>query len=82
MDGACGEKSRSMKQSDLPCLALEIAKLAERWYRIEVLNSKSEPILRPDVSGLRGWPANLRTAYFLTGEDCPSKQYGLSLVTI
>lgn len=52
-DGACGEKSQSMKQSDLWWLALEIAKLAERWYMIKVLNSKSVPILRPDVSGRR-----------------------------
>jgi hypothetical protein len=68
-----------MKQSDLCCLVLEIAKLAERWYMIKVLNSKGELILRPDVSGLRGKPANLKTAHFLTGEDCPCKQYGASL---
>lgn len=53
-DGVCGEKSRSMTQSDLWCLALEIAKLAERWYMIKGLNSKNEIILCPDVSGLRG----------------------------
>jgi hypothetical protein len=46
MDRVCGEKSRSMERPDQCCLTVEIAKLAERWYRIEVLNSKRELIQR------------------------------------
>ncbi|KPK22656.1 MAG: hypothetical protein AMK69_19340 [Nitrospira bacterium SG8_3] len=58
-DRAWGEKSRSMKQSDLWWLALEIAKLAERWYMIKVLNRESERVprrfcLTAAPCGLRG----------------------------
>ena len=46
MDRVCGEKRRSMKRPDQCCLTVEMAKPAERWYMIKVLNSKSELIQR------------------------------------